>query len=174
MLPLQAEYAPEWLQTHLTSELGFAVLLGLCILEGAMMLRFMPSELVVPAAIAIIGSSLPVVFVVVLIAVVGTTVGQALLFLVVRYLGREFIIESRWFPLNDDKLERFDAWFEKWGAKAVPVSNTMLFVRGLLTVPAGLSDMDFRSFVVLSALGSLSFQTILAGIYLLGEQVIVF
>lgn len=55
------------------------------------------------------------------------------------------------------------------GAIAVPVSNTLLFVRGLLTVPAGLSDMDGRTFVVLSTLGSLSFQSILAALYLLTD-----
>ncbi len=52
------------------------------------------------------------------------------------------------------------------GPIAIPVSNTLLFVRGLLTVPAGLSDRDGRTFVVLSALGSLSFQSILAALYL--------
>jgi membrane protein DedA with SNARE-associated domain len=44
----------------------------------------------------------------------------------------------------------------------VAVSNSLLFVRGMLTVPAGLAGMDTRRFVVLSALGTLSFQTILA------------
>jgi len=174
MYLLQAEYVPDGVEQHLTSELGLAVLLGLCVLEGTMMLRFMPSELVVPAALALIGSSPPTVLTVVLIAVAGTTLGQALLFLLARRLGREFILERRWFPLDDAKLDRFDDWFEKYGVKAVPVSNTMLFVRGLLTVPAGLSDMEFRTFVALSALGSLSFQSILAGLYIFGEQVIVF
>jgi len=42
----------------------------------------------------------------------------------------------------------------------VPVSNTLLFVRGLITFPAGLSEMDWRTFLVLSALGSTSFQVI--------------
>jgi len=42
----------------------------------------------------------------------------------------------------------------------------MLFVRGLLTVPAGVSDMSVRKFVVLSALGSVSFQTTLAAVTL--------
>jgi len=42
----------------------------------------------------------------------------------------------------------------------VPVSNTLLFVRGLMTFPTGLSEMDWRTFLVLSALGSTSFQVI--------------
>jgi len=174
MYLLQTEYTPEWIEAHLTSELGLIVLLGLCILEGAMMLRFMPSELVVPVALALIGTAPTTVVAVVAIAVVGTTTGQALLFLIIRRGGREYVIERRWVPISESKLDRFDAWFEKWGMLAVPVSNTMLFVRGLLTFPAGLSDMKFRTFVVLSALGSVSFQTILAGLYVFGEQVIVF
>ena len=50
----------------------------------------------------------------------------------------------------------------------------MLFVRGLMTFPAGLSDMPVRTFVPLSAVGSLSFQSILAMLYLTASKVIVF
>lgn len=174
MVLLQAEYVPEWLDGWLTSEFGLVILLGLCLLEGAMMLRFMPSELVVPVALLFIGSAIPTVIAVVTIAVVGTTAGQALLFLVVRRGGREYVLEKGWLPISEDRLDRFDEWFDRWGLLAVPLSNTMLVVRGLCTFPAGLSTMRLRTFVVLSALGSLSFQTILAALYLAGEQILVF
>ncbi|QLK26528.1 VTT domain-containing protein [Natrinema zhouii] len=168
MGPLQLEGIPTWLESLFTSELAFAVLLGICILEGAMMLRFMPSELVVPAALALIGSSIPKAIAIVAVAVVGTTIGQFLLFCLVRRAGREYVIQKRWFPLTESRLERFDGWFDRWGGIAVAASNTMLVVRGLLTVPAGLSEMDGRTFLVLSTLGSLSFQLILAALYLFG------
>lgn len=174
MVLLQLEYIPGWLDSWLTSEFGLVILLGLCLLEGTMMLRFMPSELVVPAALLFIGASVPEVIAVVIIAVVGTTIGQTVLFVVVRRGGREYVLEKGWLPIGEERLDRFDAWFDRWGLLAVPVSNTLLFVRGLCTFPAGLSTMRLRTFVVLSALGSLSFQTILAGLYLAGEQVIVF
>ncbi|ADB62385.1 SNARE associated Golgi protein-related protein [Haloterrigena turkmenica DSM 5511] len=168
MVPLQLEGMPSWLESLFTSEFAFAVLLGICILEGAMMLRFMPSELVVPAALALIGSSIPETVAIVAVAVVGTTIGQFLLFCLVRRAGREYVIQKRWFPLTEARLERFDGWFDRWGGIAVAGSNTMLVVRGLLTIPAGLSEMDGRTFVALSALGSLSFQSILAALYLFG------
>ena len=168
MVPLQLERMPSWLESLFTSEFAFAVLLGICILEGAMMLRFMPSELVVPSALALIGSSIPETVAIVAVAVVGTTIGQFLLFCLVRRAGREYVIQKRWFPLTESRLERFDGWFDRWGGLAVAGSNTMLVVRGLLTIPAGLSEMDGRTFVALSALGSLSFQSILAGLYLFG------
>ena len=68
--------------------------------------------------------------------------------------------------MSEAQLDRFDGWFERWGPLAVPVSNTMLFVRGMLTVPAGLSDMDVRTFAALSALGTLCFEGILAALTL--------
>ena len=174
MVLLQASYVPEWMDAWLTSEFGLLILLGLCLLEGTMMLRFMPSELVVPVALLLIGTSPPIVAAVVLIAVVGTTIGQAILFVLVRRGGRDYVLDKGWLPISEQRLDRFDAWFDRWGLLAVPLSNTMLFVRGLCTFPAGLSTMRLRTFVVLSALGSLSFQSILAALYLAGEQIIVF
>ena len=169
---LQLEGVPSWLESLFASEFAFVVLLGICILEGAMMLRFMPSELVVPAALALIGSSIPTTVAIVAVAVVGTTIGQFLLFRLVRRAGREYVLRKRWFPLTESRLERFDGWFDRWGGIAVAASNTMLVVRGLLTVPAGLSEMDGRTFLLLSAVGSLSFQSILAALYLLGGHLL--
>lgn len=173
MGPLQTEHLPEWVGNALTSEMGLLVLFVLAVLEGAMLLRFMPSELLVPAAIALVGHAAPVVVAIVLVAVVGTTIGQAVLFVVVRRGGREYVLTRDWIPVDADQLARFDGWFERWGLLAVPVSNTLLFVRGLMTFPAGLSGMRLGTFVSLSALGSLCFQSILAALYLAGRRVIV-
>ena len=172
MLVAQLSETPAWLDAMLTSELGLLVLFGISILEGSMLLRFMPSELVVPSALLLIGSSIPQVVAIVALVVVGTTLGQTVLFYIARRGGREYLLQKGWVPLNESRLDRVDGWFERWGLLAVPVTNTMLFVRGLLTVPAGLSDMDGRVFVLLSAIGSLSFQTILALLYLLAGEVV--
>ncbi|WP_049920895.1 DedA family protein [Halopiger djelfimassiliensis] len=174
MALLQLEAVPPWLEALFASDLAFVVLLGICILEGAMMLRFMPSEVVVPAALALIGSSIPTLLTIVAVAVVGTTIGQLVLFVLVRRAGRDYVLQKRWFPITESRLERFDGWFNRWGGIAVSVSNTMLFVRGVLTVPAGLSEMDPRRFTALSAIGSLFFQSLLAALYLISGRVPVF
>ncbi|MFC3958835.1 DedA family protein [Halovivax cerinus] len=169
---LAVDSTPPWLESVLTSEGALVVFFCLCVLEGAMLLRFMPSELVVPVALALIGSSPSEVLAIVALAVVGTTIGQTALFLVVRHAGREYVLRKRWVPISESRLDRFDGWFERWGVFAIPASNTLLFVRGVLTVPAGLSRIDWRTFVTLSALGSLSFQSILATLYLLGGHLL--
>jgi membrane protein DedA with SNARE-associated domain len=64
--------------------------------------------------------------------------------------------------VSEDRLERFEGWFDRWGRAAVPVSNALLLTRGMLTVPAGFADMSDAEFLALSALGSVVFQTWLA------------
>lgn len=164
-LPLQLEEMPSWLEAWLTSEWTLAVLLFVFILEGAMLMYFMPSELVVPGALLLIGTAPSDIALVLTIAVVGATIGQYVLFKVARRGGREWLLQRRWFRVSDATLTRFDGWFDRWGPLVVPVSNTLLFTRGMLTVPAGLSDMRDREFVFLSAVGTLSFQSILAGLF---------
>lgn len=163
---LQLGEMPPWLQTWLDSDWALLVLLGVFLLEGAMLMYFMPSELVVPGALLLVGTA-PIDVVTVLgIAVVGATIGQYALFKVARRGGREWLLQRRWFRVSDDTLAKFDGWFDRWGPIVVPVSNSLLFTRGMLTVPAGLSEMDDRTFVLLSAIGTLSFQSILAALFL--------
>nr|WP_267641724.1 VTT domain-containing protein [Haloarchaeobius amylolyticus] len=145
-----------------------AALFAIFILEGAMLLYFAPSESLVPVAIGlaietdIAPNTLPVFALIIATSVVGATIGQYLLFLLAKRWGRERLLERPWFRVSDDQLARFEGWFGKWGLLAVPMSNTLLFTRGMLTVPAGLSEMKDRHFVALSALGTLSFEVVLA------------
>ena len=143
-------------------------LFGVFVLEGAMLLYFAPSESLVPVAVGLAASTdvapaTPGVYaLVVLTAVAGATVGQYLLFLLAKRWGRERLLAKPWFRVSPATLDRFDGWFARWGLLAVPLSNTLLFTRGMLTVPAGLAELDDRTFVALSALGTLVFETALA------------
>lgn len=147
-------------------------LFGIFILEGAMLLYFAPSESLVPIAVGLtvetdIAPATPAVWMILIgVSVVGATTGQYLLFLLARRWGRERLLEKPWFRVSSETLERFEYWFRRLGIFAVPLSNTLLFTRGMLTIPAGLAEMDDRRFVVLSALGTLSFELILAGLAL--------
>lgn len=151
---------------NLLGEYGLLALLLIFVVEGAMLLYFAPSESLVPAAIVLFGQSLAEIALIIGISVVGATIGQYALFVLAKRGGREYLLERRWFRLSADRLDRFDAWFDRWGPLVVPASNALLFTRGMLTVPAGLAKMDDRLFVVLSAVGTLVFQTILAALTL--------
>ncbi|MDS0282492.1 DedA family protein [Haloarcula onubensis] len=147
---------------------GLAALLFAFVLEGAMLLYFAPSEALVPAAVTVLagraeGYHVPTVAAILLVAVVGATAGQTVLFLLAKRGGREWLLARPWFRVDEGRLDRFGDAFDSYGVLAVPVSNTLLFTRGMLTVPAGVAGMTTRRFVALSALGTLSFELLLAG-----------
>lgn len=145
-----------------------AALFAIFVLEGAMLMYFAPSEGLVPAAIGVaqkttVAPAEPWTYVLIVgTSVVGATIGQYLLFRISKRWGREWLLERPWFRISDGKLARFEGWFEKWGLLAIPLSNALPFTRGMLTIPAGLAEIDDRTFVVLSALGTLVFELVLA------------
>ncbi|WP_410766044.1 DedA family protein [Haloferax sp. DFSO60] len=161
---------PEVLRQLLASEFAFVILFLVFILEGAMLLYVVPSELLVPGALVLIGPEylIPILAV----AVLGATIGQLVLFTVAKRGGRDYLLTRRWFRVSESSLDRFDGWFDRWGPIVIPASNAMLFTRGMLTVPAGFSEMSPREFIVLSAVGTLIFESALAALYIFGGRVL--
>ncbi|PSP54740.1 hypothetical protein BRC82_09255 [Halobacteriales archaeon QS_1_67_19] len=154
------ELAKQWLDQY-----GLLALFFILILEGAMLLYFAPSESLVPLGVTLLADSATdysAIATIILVAVVGATIGQYALFLLAKRGGREYLLQKPWFRIDERQLDRFDGWFQRWGRIVVPVSNALLFTRGMLTVPAGFAEMRDWEFVVLSALGTLAFQTWLA------------
>ena len=155
-------YAEQLLQRY-----GLVALFFVFVLEGAMLLYFAPSEILVPTAVTVLAREtgsydFPAVAAILLVAVVGATIGQTALFLLAKRGGRDWLLARPWFRIDEDRLDRFGSYFDRYGLLAVPASNTLLFTRGMLTVPAGVAGMETRRFVALSALGPLSFEAILA------------
>jgi membrane protein DedA with SNARE-associated domain len=163
---------PAVLRDFLSSELALLALFAVFVLEGAMLMYFMPSEFIVPGALVVLGQTPARLAAIVGVATLGATVGQYVLFRAAKRGGRDYLLERRWFRVDESRLDRFDGWFERWGPVVVPVSNSLLFTRGMLTVPAGLSRMDDRRFVLLSAAGTLVFESALAALWLLGGSVL--
>ena len=148
------------------SQYGYLALLLVFIIEGAMLLYFAPSESIVPIAVVFLANSPVEYALVICISVIGATIGQYSLFIVAKRIGREGLLKKKWFRVKESHLEKFDGWFYQWGAVVIPLSNTLPFTRGMLTVPAGLAKMEDKKFIVLSAFGTLIFETILASITL--------
>lgn len=152
---------------ELLQEYGLVVLFFLFVLEGAMLLFVAPSESLVPFAIATPLATTTEEYVLVLsISVVGATIGQYALFSVAKRGGRERLLGHRWVRIDRTRLATCEEWFGRWGPIVVLVSNSLPFVRGLFTVPAGFAEMDDRRFVLVFALGTMCFETTLAVITL--------
>ncbi len=86
----------------------------------------------------------------------------------VRYLLRRF---GKWFMLSEGDLDVSLAWFERYGEYVIFFGRMVPIVRSLISVPAGLANMNLVHFSVLTAIGTAlwSFVLALAG-RLLGAQ----
>jgi membrane protein DedA with SNARE-associated domain len=69
---------------------------------------------------------------------------------------------GRWIGLSRRDLDRSDAWFERRGAWAVLVGRVVPGVRSLISIPAGVSAMNFRLFLIFTIIGSAVWTTVLA------------
>ena len=132
-----------------------------------------PSELVLPlAGFTASRGSLDVVAAVVW-TTVGSVVGAVALYGLGAWLGEDRLrrVAGR-IPLVDPAdLDRADGWFARHGSKAVFFGRMVPGVRSLISIPAGVARMPLLRFGLLTAGGSLFWNTalILAG-YLLGDQ----
>lgn len=161
---------PQRIIDLLSSDIGIIVLLGICVLEGMMLLYFMPSELLVPAGLFVFGTSLEQTIGVVLAVSIATTVGQVTLFFIAGRMGKKALLKQNWFKISKDKIEKYESWFDKWGIGIIPTTNIMPFVRGLATIPAGFSNLSLARFAILSLSSTIVFQSILAVLYIFGVE----
>ncbi|GKV56168.1 alkaline phosphatase [Sporosarcina sp. NCCP-2222] len=103
---------------------------------------------------------------VILAATAGSVVGAMILF----SIGMLFDVErleklvDRWggiLRITRKDIHRVDAWFRKFGVWAVLLCRLIPLVRSLISVPAGMARMNFPLFILLTAIGSLAWNTIL-------------
>ncbi|MFF4621520.1 DedA family protein [Nonomuraea jabiensis] len=103
----------------------------------------------------------------------GSVIGALALYWVGALLGRErtLAIAAKLPLVKTSDIEKTEAWFRRHGRKTVFFGRMIPIFRSLISVPAGVERMPLVPFTLLTATGSLIWNTIfvMAG-YLLGEN----
>lgn len=104
---------------------------------------------------------------------VGSIVGAFVLYGLGRWLGHDRTVRlAARIPFVDpDDITRTVAWFGRHGRKAVFFGRMLPIFRSLISIPAGIEKMSIVSFGLLTAAGSLLWNSVfvVAG-FLLGEN----
>lgn len=148
----------------LLARYGLFALLVVFALEGALVGKLVPTRALFVAAVLAVGSDAVGIASVVLVAVVGATLGQLVLFASIRRseLSPESLSASSVpVPPPDDRLL---GWLDRWGMAAIALSNTLPLARGSLTVPAAMAEANAIRFSVSSMLGSSVYAAGLVGV----------
>ena len=122
-----------------------------------------PSEIVIPPA-AFLAAQGHLNFTGVIVAgTVGSYLGSAITYWVSRLVGRPLILHyGRFFLLTPQKLERAEVWLERYEGGGVFFARLLPVIRHLISIPAGLIEMRFATFSLVTISGSAIWCYVLA------------
>ncbi len=151
------------LAIDLVDRYGVVVLFLVFVLEGALVGKVIPTRTLFVAVVVAVGTSLLDVVPVLAAAVLGATVGQSILFVLVR--RREIdLSEIDRIPIDAGQVNRAEGWLDRWGSPAVAVTNVLPLARGSLIVPMAMSDTSAYRFSAWSMAGSTLYGGALVGV----------
>lgn len=129
-----------------------------------------PSELVVTPAAYHAASGQLNVFLVVLFATLGADIGAIINYVASYYLGRPIVYafaNSKFghaCMLNEEKVKKSEDYFNEHGVLATLTGRLVPVIRQLISVPAGLSKMNFFVFLGYTTLGAGIWNCVLAAL----------
>ena len=153
--------------TEFMSEFGYLGVLLLIMLEN--IFPPIPSEVILTFGGFMTTYSDMTRLGVIIAATVGSVVGAMILYSIGLFIDVKRLekIVDRWggfLRLTRNDIHRADAWFDKYGPWTVFFCRLVPLIRSLISIPAGMSNMNFPLFIVLTTLGSLVWNTILVSL----------
>ena len=156
---------------HFVLEWGYAGIFLMMVFESTA--APIPAEVVLPPAAFWASQGHFNIFLVVIVATAGSWVGSAISYWVALKLGRPLVEKyGRYVLMSPAKIAKADHWFEEYGAGGIFVARLLPGIRHLISIPAGLFAMNFKSFSVMTVLGAGLFNGALTwfGLRVLGDQ----
>ncbi len=85
----------------------------------------------------------------------GYTLGAVIGWAIGLYGGRPYLERhGRWLHLDEEKLDRAERWFERWENWAVFLGRLTPVIRSFVSIPAGVMEVPFVRYTLLTLLGS--------------------
>jgi membrane protein DedA with SNARE-associated domain len=137
-----------------------------------------PSEVVIPFAAYKAAQGDMNIFGVILAGTVGALIGALVNYYLAKYLGRFIVYKfadskmGRILLLSKEKVVHAEEYFIKHGKSSTFIGRLVPAVRQLISIPAGLANMNMRDFIIYTTAGAGIWNIILAviGYYLYGVK----
>ena len=118
-----------------------------------------PSELIMPLAGFVVQQGKMDFTLVVLAGVIGTVLGALPWFYAGRLLGEERLKKlcdryGKWLGISGEDISKSKNWFDRYGNKAVLLCRLVPGVRTLISIPAGIGNMNIIPFLIYSTIGT--------------------
>ncbi|RJS59414.1 DedA family protein [Bacillus sp. PK3_68] len=105
--------------------------------------------------------------------IISSTVGSVIGALVLYFIGLQLNVPrlekivNKWghiLRVTTKDVHRADAWFDKYGAWTVFFCRFVPLIRSLISIPAGMSNMNIGLFLLFTTLGTLIWNTVLVNL----------
>ncbi|MBX5462619.1 MAG: DedA family protein [Steroidobacteraceae bacterium] len=160
--------------TQVLASAGYAGLVFLMFAENVF--PPIPSELIVPLAGYMASSGKLALAGVIAAGTLGSVLGALPLYYFGRKLGYERTLafarnHGRWLTVCEPDIRRAKRWFDRHGGAAVFFCRLVPGIRSLISLPAGIGEMNLAAFIVCTGAGSALWTALLAVAgYLLGRN----
>ena len=152
----------DWLLDEVLSfvaQYGWFAVFVYMVLETSFILHFAPSEIVIPVAASQLVTDRASFALFLLNTTAGATLGALLAYYVFGRYGEKALERfGRYLHVDHDDLDRGERWFRRWGENAVFWGRLLPVMRAVISIPAGMAEMNLRKFILYSAVGSAIFN----------------
>lgn len=163
----------EWI-TNLMNQTGYFAVTLLMLLENVF--PPLPCEVIMPLAGLTAAQGKLTFLGIVFAGALGSVLGSIPLY----YLGRWYGLDrlkawtdkhGRWLTISSKDLDKNHEWFERHGNKAVFLGRLVPGIRSLISIPAGIHNMNLGYFLLYTGLSALIGAALLTLTgYVLGEN----
>ncbi len=125
-----------------------------------------PSEVTMPfSGFLASQGSLSYIYVV-LVGTLANLVGSLVAYYIGYFLEESVLVRlikkyGKYVLLSEHEYEKAGTWFKKYGDKVIFISRLLPGIRTVISLPAGMFEMDIKKFVIYTTLGCLIWSTLL-------------
>lgn len=155
---------------HLIETLGYLGIFLCMTIESACIP--LPSEVIMPFAGYVVWEGKMTLWGITLAGALGNLFGSLIAYFVGWKGGRPLLEKyGKYIFISKNKLNLADEWFETYGHEAVLISRVLPGIRTFISLPAGITHMDIKKFIIYTFFGSLPWCFVLGYIgVLMGPQ----
>ena len=131
-----------------------------------------PSEIVLVPAGYLAQKGDMQISIILLVSLMGSISGALINYFGALYVGRKFLLRyGKYFFISNETLDKMETFFAKHGAISTFSGRLIPGIRQLISLPAGLSRMDLKVFILYTSLGAFIWSAILVALgYFIGEN----
>ena len=169
MLEILAHYIIKLIES--TSYVGIFVLMTL---ESALIP--IPSEITMPFSGFLASSGKLSLLAIILTGTIANLVGSYIAYYIGYFLEETILLKlirkyGKLILLSEHDYERAHNWFQKYGDKIIFISRLLPGIRTVISLPAGMFEMDIKKFTLYTLLGCFIWSAFLTYLgYALGEN----